>query len=223
MVKKTTFKTTKKNYYYKRKKKVSFLNSTKNYQYLKISFNRYIVPTVDAQAATMTGYSFAQAYNTSAQMFNDTISIIEMLCDLTEFTRLKQQYSAYRIRGCRIQIFKLVDPHDQLGIENKNRFPIKINFNINRNISGEEILMGSNISIYNHTKVIDKYYRNNVKDWQRTDYDKNDVGTYGDNNNGHIHVSGTSPDGANSSEKANYPHYQMTFTYYILFKDNKFN
>ena len=42
MAKKRTFKTTKKNYYYKRKKNY-FLNTTKNYQYLKISFSRYIV------------------------------------------------------------------------------------------------------------------------------------------------------------------------------------
>lgn len=210
-----------KKYYNKRKK--AFFNTSKNYQYLKVNFTRYIVPLVDTGSSTMTGYSFAQAYNTSAAMFNDTFSIIYQLSDLTEFARLKQQYSAYRIRGCRIKIVKLVDPHEQLGIENKNKYPIKLYFNINRQVSNEEISMGTSYNIFNHTKVIDKYFNNKVKEWQRTDYDKDNIGTYGDNNNGHIHIVGTSPDGAESADKNNYPHYQMYFTYYILFKDNKFN
>ena len=211
---------------YRKYKKAKFLRAVSNYQYLKVQVPLYIMPYVPDPAGVMqlSGYRIG----TSLEYLNygsssDHMKFPSLLYNSNEFNQFKGQFSVYRIRGLLINIEKFYDPRYNVNKDNEIKHTISLAINMNRAVSQNELNFGSCIEITQSDEKISKYFFNRIKSWYRTDFSISDSATWGDDNNGEIYVTNNDTLDLPLTSLPNFPRYKINMTFYVLFKDNKYN
>lgn len=228
MVKKTIIK--KYGKYSKRKwrryRKKQFLKAVSNYQYLKVQVPLYLQAYIPDPAGVMqlSGYRLGTAQDQiNYASSSDHQKFPALLYNSNEFNQFKGQFSVYRIRSVAVYIEKYYDPRYNENKNNNLKNPITLVVNMNRSVSQNELNFGTNIEVTNNDNKKHRYFINKVKNWYRTDFSVVDSATWGDDNNGEIYVSNNDTLDMPSANSPLYPKYKLTLTFYVLFKENKYN
>ena len=227
---KTTWTSRKKKYYnYKNAKKAqkaSFFKIASLYNYAKIDCEIYVRNFINPNNPKLTSYymSFTDnAMNSGDQIF-EAIRFKKLLSSNNEFNSYKIMYQVLKVRGLALKLFKIYDPIESFNDVQAaclNTSLLKLVVNMNAPISGNELTYGSSVELYPHQQFYNKYYKNNVSQWTETSFPEHQEPS--SVNNGQIQVVDYDGNNEDANKLVNFIRYKLKLTFYILFKNNKYN
>lgn len=211
--------------YYRKNYKANFFKIASLYSYCKIDCELFVNNMVSSDNVNqLTAYKFGFERNALGTNQFDTVRFKKLLTNNNEYNAYKVQYQVMKVRGLAMKIYKTYDPlenYNESGTSCLNESLLKFVVNMNSPISGNESTYGTSIELYPHQVFYNKYFKNNVNQWVDSSFPEVDYSTT--TNNGELQVICNDGAGQNVNQMLRLCRFKVKLTFYILFKNNKYN